>query len=282
MDAAVTDRALSAAREAADRAGVSVDLLREVHELEAAERLLSEVWNVEGQVVVAAHLMKALLYSGNYVSGALSNGQLVGTSIGFVGRHDAGVHLHSHITGVSNSMQGRSVGFALKQHQRAWALQQGFEEVVWTFDPLVRRNGYFNIVKLGAEIVAYERDFYGAMRDAINAEDDSDRCVVSWRLASPRAIEAARGHSYEAMGDPEQPTVVLGPDDAGTPQLSLQAGDVLAVQVPEDIVALRRSQPDQAHSWRRALRDAFEWAFADGYRVTGMTREAGYLLRRPS
>jgi predicted GNAT superfamily acetyltransferase len=31
--------------------------------------------------------------------------------------------------------------------------------VTWTFGPLVRRNAYFNLVKLGATAVAFHKDF---------------------------------------------------------------------------------------------------------------------------
>ncbi|PJI52362.1 hypothetical protein CTI14_43535, partial [Methylobacterium radiotolerans] len=67
--------------------------------------------------------------------------------------------LHSHIAGVSGRMRGRSVGFALKVHQRAWALSEGLEEISWTFDPLISRNAHFNLVKLAAEPTSYHRNF---------------------------------------------------------------------------------------------------------------------------
>ncbi|MFN2525639.1 MAG: GNAT family N-acetyltransferase [Actinomycetota bacterium] len=278
-DISFTERAERAADLAAARAGVLVHVLSEQHEIDAAERLLSEIWSINGQVVVPANLMKAMLHSGNYVSGALADGQLVGTSIGFLGRRKGSLHLHSHITGVSPALQGRHVGFALKQHQRAWALRNGLEEIVWTFDPLVRRNGYFNITKLGAEIVDYKANFYGEMRDDINADDDSDRCVVLWRLASDRAADASEGRGGAQIAS-EAAIVVLSQNAEGGPSPSLELGELLFAQIPDDIVSLRRSNKDQAAQWRQALREVFEWAFAEKYRVTGMTKDGGYLLSR--
>ena len=107
--------------------------------------------------------------------------ELVGISFGFLGfgeerrsqtevRHrSASIHLHSHITGVAPGHRGRSVGFALKQFQRSWALAHDVPTIEWTADPLVRGNVYFNLVKLGASIVAYHDDFYGPLRDRLNA-----------------------------------------------------------------------------------------------------------------
>ena len=46
------------------------------------------------------------------------------------------------------------------------------------FDPLVRRNARLNLVRLGADVTDYLPDFYGAMDDAVNAGDRSDRLLA--------------------------------------------------------------------------------------------------------
>ena len=68
----------------------------------------------------------------------------------------------------------------MKLHQRAWAADHGLAWVTWTFDPLVRRNAWFNIGVLGAEVHEYLVDFYGPIDDSINAGDESDRLLVAW------------------------------------------------------------------------------------------------------
>ena len=102
---------------------------------------------------------------------------------------------------------GKHVGLALKQHQRRWALGRGIMTIEWTFDPLVRRNAYFNLVKLGARVVGYEPAFYGAMHDAFNDGDDTDRAVVRWNLE-----EKDRGPTEEIEG-----AVILDAGDDGRP-----------------------------------------------------------------
>ena len=70
-------------------------------------------------------------------------------------------------------------------------LSHDLNRVTWTFDPLVRRNAYFNLVKLGATAVAFHRDFYGSMHDTVNAGDLSDRILIEWNLDAPRAVQAS-------------------------------------------------------------------------------------------
>ena len=40
--------------------------------------------------------------------------------------------------------------------------------MMWTFDPLESRNGYFNFHKLMTTSSTYRADYYGPMRDALN------------------------------------------------------------------------------------------------------------------
>src|SRR3712207_7442617 len=77
--------------------------------------------------------------------------------------------------------------FRSKLHQRAWAIARGVHEVAWTFDPLVARNAWFNLTKLGARATEYLPNFYGPMDDGINGADESDRDRKSTRLNSSHA-----------------------------------------------------------------------------------------------
>ena len=64
----------------------------------------------------------------------------------------------------------------------------------WTYDPLIRRNARLNLVRLGAEVIAFLPDFYCELDDAITGADHSDRFEVRWRLDSRRTMRAlARG-----------------------------------------------------------------------------------------
>lgn len=270
-------RADDVADRAARQAGVVTYLIHDEEDVAAVEQLFLDVWGGESQM--PAPVVRALIEAGNYVSGAAADGQLVGASIGFFGCSEQALHLHSHMTGIAASMQGRGVGYALKQHQRAWAIRRGLREIRWTFDPLVRRNGYFNVVKLGADIVAYRPNFYGAMRDGLNRDDESDRCVVAWELDSERAWRAADGENSSELAL-SSCSVLVNESADGLPLVACETADTLIVYVPADIVNLRRTAPTRAHAWRRASREAFTWAFSEGYRVIGMTRKAAYILRR--
>jgi predicted GNAT superfamily acetyltransferase len=243
------------------------------------QRLFEEVWRpAEGDPPpVTAGLLRALAHSGAYVVGAFAGTQMVGASAGFF-TAPPGPALHSHITGVAPGAEQRGIGFALKVHQRAWALARGVPEVVWTFDPLVARNAWFNLAKLGALPTAYLEDFYGPMTDAINAGMASDRLLLTWRLRDP-AVAAA------CAGTPARPDVPAGAEPAlevGAelePVAARTGAAAVTVAVPPD---LERLEAGSRRAWRAAVREALGGRLAEGAAVTGFVRHPDrYLVEGP-
>jgi len=276
------------AARAAEVAGVAVRSLESIAELEAAIAVFDEIWAPEGgDSAIRLDLLRALTKAGNYASGAydLASGELLGACVGFFGPPSV-AELHSHIAGVVPAGLGRSVGFALKAHQRSWCLRRGVRVIAWTYDPLVRRNAHFNLVKLGARPAEYLRNFYGVMDDAINGGTETDRMLVHWDLLSPVASDASTGKPRPASFDDERArgaVVALAADDSGFPVAGLPVAGgsgsrVFLVGVPADIEAMRLSEPGLAAAWRTALRDVLSPLMAGGARVTGFDRSGWYVV----
>lgn len=241
-------------------------------ELRALSAFFDQLWG-RRTPALPLELLRALTAAGNYTAAAYTGEQLVGGLSGFLGRHGAQTILHSHILGVAVPAQRRGVGLALKHHQRAWARDLGIATITWTFDPLVARNARFNLRRLGARATAYLPDFYGPMDDGFNASSPTDRLLVSWdtREAAPAAAAAVQpGEAVWALraGDHGEP--VTGPWGAS-----------LRVQVPSDVVALRRDDPELARSWSLAVRATLGAALEDGYTVEGVDADGVYVLAAP-
>jgi predicted GNAT superfamily acetyltransferase len=261
--------------DAAAAAGVTVRTLDSLEDLSRVDALFGAIWGSAGQqVAMPVNLLRALTHSGSYVAGAWQAHQLVGAAVAFLGEREGETELHSHVAGVSRGLQGGGIGFALKLHQRAWAAARGIRRVEWTYDPLVRRNGWFNLVKLGARAVAYYPNFYGIMEDELNGSDETDRGLISWDVLSETAVarEDHRAVRLLSIGADGSPVV-----DADGPALP---HDSLLCQVPDDIVVMRRLQPGLAAEWRLALRGTMGRVMQAGYVATGMTSDGSYLLER--
>ncbi|MEX2393320.1 MAG: GNAT family N-acetyltransferase, partial [Actinomycetota bacterium] len=211
--------ARSIATEAADRAGVTVEPVTSLDQIADVIGVFDRIWGTsDGSGHLPAEVLRAQIHAGNYASCASLDGTIAGAVVGFLGLEaDATVFLHSHILGVDAARHGGSIGFALKQDQRAWCLERGIDRVTWTYDPLVRRNAHFNLNKLGADAAAYLENFYGVMPDAINAGDDTDRLLISWPLLSDRTEHAARVGSVESTFDVDPTMIALDEDPNGAP-----------------------------------------------------------------
>jgi predicted GNAT superfamily acetyltransferase len=274
------DQAVQAADAAGQAAGVSVREVLDLDELGDVVDLFATIWGRNESPPVTLELLRAFTKAGNYVGGAFEGDTLVGACVGFF-HAPAEDALHSHIAGVSAAASGRSVGFALKLHQRAWALLRGVSEIAWTFDPLVSRNAHFNLVKLGAVPVEYLPNFYGAMPDRINGADDSDRLLVRWPLRAPEVESASWGEPIRVPVGPDAVAALhAGPD--GLPVRGRLDGDTSLVGVPADIEALRRTDPAAAQLWRVAVREVLTELVANGSLITGFDRVGGYVVRRPT
>lgn len=291
MGGAAAEAAVSSERWAS-KAGVEIELVDSEGAAREAVTVLSRVWpQPDGSQPFPPELAWALAHSGNYVAVARTPEGPVAAAVAFRGRDQDGDHLHSHMLGVVGPHQGANIGFAVKQHQRAWALGHGLDRITWTFDPLIVRNAYFNVMKLGARLTRFYVDFYGALSDGINAGDETDRCLVTWMLTEDRVVRAAAGEvpacdldallAAGAVG-------VLEPGPNGTPDVSDVpdrsaggAAPVRLVHVPADAVDVRRADPARSREWRHALRHALVGAFAGGFEVTAVSRDGWYVISRP-
>lgn len=269
------------ARDAARAAGVELRLLTT---LEDADRIIGVMVATWGEhQLVPREMIRALADSGNIPYGAFRGDELVGYVLGWMALDGDGPHVHSHMLAVLPGSRSGGVGYALKLAQRAQALEAGYRVVRWTFDPLQARNAHFNLNKLGVLCDRFHRDFYGAMSDALNRGDRSDRLVVRWDL--DRAIGSSTGpagphvDALRAGGPLEMPTPELGEEPA------LATGGSVRVGIPGDYVGLKERDPALASEWRDAVGDVLDRCFDLGMIVVGLTRDPDgprYVLTAPA
>ncbi len=232
---------------------IEIRMLHTADEMIELGEVFQQVWGSVTQLVTIEILM-AVSHSGGYVSAAYETRgdgeRMLGASVGILARHHGQPALHSHITGLLPGARRSGLGRAMKMHQRRWAEAHDIEWIVWTFDPLVRRNAWFNIEILGAEVHEYLPSFYGTMTDAINAGDESDRLLMAWPVVSG-----------DARSD-RSPVV----------------GERTLVPTPNDVVTLRRTDPAAVGEWRSSTRSALQGALEGGGRIVGFTEHGEYVV----
>jgi predicted GNAT superfamily acetyltransferase len=228
--------------------------IRELHSLQDqfhARMIFDTVWPAMNETQVTANMLQALVHSGSYLVGIFDGAKIVGASFAFPSIEPE-IHLHSHMTAFIESHRDQGLGTLVKMHQWKWAKERGYSSITWTFDPLVRRNARLNILKLGADLIEYTPNFYGNMADELNNGDESDRIMVRWdtggEMPTPRA------------------------------EISEPPYDAELIPLPQDIIELRRKEPELSNRYRLEVREAFLTAFAAKKKVTGFTAHNEYVL----
>jgi predicted GNAT superfamily acetyltransferase len=267
-----TGGAWELARAAARAANVD---LRPLTTLEAFDQAIDVIVATWGAFQLPPReLMRALAHSGNVPFGAYDRERLVGFVLGWAGVDGEGLHVHSHMLAAVPDRRHRGVGYALKLAQRARALEQDIHVARWTFDPLVARNAWFNLGKLGAIADGFERSFYGEMTDEINRGDRTDRLMIRWDLdpePSPRPVPTGLPVVLAAAGDPDAMRPV--------PAFRGPTPDGAVIEVPSDHAELRRRDPELGASWRDGVAGALERCMAEGLIVSGFDRDrSAYVL----
>ena len=231
---------------------IQVRELENLQDQDSGRKIFDLTWAMDAGTEITPNLLQVMVHSGSYLSGAFVDNKIVGAAFAFPATN-SGLHLHSHMTAVLDEYRDQGVGYALKIDQWNWAKKYRYSYLSWTFDPLVRRNAKLNIVKLGVDISAYYPNFYGAMPDALNAGDESDRLMVSWSTD---------------IDEPKSRKLITNPE----------LDDIL-IEIPEDIVAIRSKNQSESMKWRRRVRDQFLAAFEKNGKVIGFSANNEYVVR---
>jgi predicted GNAT superfamily acetyltransferase len=254
-------------------------ILRTLAELAHAERLQEEVFGVSERDLIPANELIVVAETGGAVIAAFlpedpdrAAGILLSWG-GFLGRP----RVVSDFLAILPEARGLGLATELKRLQAAIALSRGFEEIVWTVDPLRAANARLNFGKLGATADRYEIDRYGStFATTLYGGLPTDRLHITWDIRSPRVISRLLGQV-----ETRQPAEIhAAPFRPGMRE------DTALVAIPADIDTLLVAQPDQALSWRLRIRETLCQAFGEGFAITGFQPALGdsdptYLLERP-
>lgn len=270
--------------------GIEIRLLETWDEMANVEQVQRAVWGDEERNIVHQHMLVSIARNGGQILGAFDAGRLVGCSIGFLGTDVsdatrpamANLKLFSKRVGVLEAYRDRGVGYQLKLAQRDFAQQRGIRLITWTFDPLLSRNAYFNMRKLGAVASVYYHDYYGTESPSLTLAGSSDRLQADWWITSRRVERRLKGEreglTLEQYLGAE--TAILNPTTAatdGTPwpgERFVEPRSMLAlVEIPSDYQRIVQSDLALAQAWREHSREVFARVLGEDYVVTDFLHE---------
>ena len=250
-------------------------LLRTLEEFAPVEAIERDTLGFDDVDLLSASALMTVPETGGEVIAAFLPGvgdaeQMIAAGIGWGGFVDGRPRIISDFLGVTHSARSIGVGSAMKRLQAAVASTAGFEEIVWTVDPLRAANARLNFGKLCAYCDHYERNRYGeAMGQSHYGGLPSDRLHITWPLTSQRVIDALIGI----------------PRSSAT--LNNSSSATRRVAIPNDIDAVLSHSRAEALAWRMRVRGELEPLFAAGWVITDFASagtpggDAGLVLTHP-
>lgn len=274
-----------------------ISIMEHAEDMPAVEDLQRIVWPGSDAEIIPAHMLLASVHNGGLLLGAFIENKLAGFVYSFLGISDTaeGRHLkhHSQMLGVHPDYRLSGIGFALKRAQWQMVRRQGIERITWTYDPLLSRNAWLNITRLGAVCNTYYEDYYGELRDELNKGLPTDRFQVDWWLNTRRVNRRLSRQARAALDlahylSAEIPIVNPSTLNAsGLPEPSIdvvlpKAGNganLLLVEIPADFNGLKTTDNALALRWRLSTRSIFHELFNLGYLVTDFIHLPGIQQR---
>ena len=260
--------------------------IRQVHSVEDAGHchdLAVRVWG-EGAACSTAQLSVHGHYGGVLLL-AWYDADPIGFLFSFPARYRGEFVLWSHETAVLPQYIHQGIGTMLKLRQRELAAEIGYQHIAWTFDPLISRNAYFNLQKLGARVVEYKVNAYGTDEsDAINQGLETDRFIVVWETAP-------NDEPRETSGDlPRPPLIRVGADQAPLVEERVRGGSLtwlsqgwvimeqdapqVITEIPLSFESLLLNNRPLAETWRHTFRTMAEVLLEQGYQPVALTYDA--------
>lgn len=260
-----------------DPGGIVLRPLETYAEYRACVDLQRATWGADFTECVPAAILMVGQKIGGITAGAFGpDGRLLGFVFGLTGILDGRPVHWSDMLAVRDEARGWGLGRRLKVYQRELLLERGVDVAYWTYDPLVARNAHLNLNRLGAEVLEYVQDMYGAdTASELHSGLGTDRFVVLWRLRSRRVEQALAGHPPDFTPFRDAPVVNAEPEAGGPPvEKALPDAPAVRVEVPADIQAVKAASRETPARWRTTTRRAFLHYLSRGYRVAGFHHDA--------
>jgi predicted GNAT superfamily acetyltransferase len=223
-------------------------------------RLLADALGFSAREAVPGWQMLTAARRGGVALAAWREAELAGWSYAFPAI-DAGrrPYLFSCGLAVRADMRSRGVGRALKEAQRAAALERGYDLIAWTAEPLSSRALYLYLTILGARITGYAAGLYEDVREGGGLPQDD--VEIEWRLHA----RAPERHAVTGAELTRTAAIEDGPRRLMAVVDEHREGPV-SVELPWDLERLRRDHPAEALRWRAGVRSTLTRLLDGGYR----------------
>lgn len=171
-------------------------------------------------------------------------------------------YLYLDMIGVSPKHEGCGLAFNMLKRAKAIARKRNLKSIRWTYDPLMANNANLYIKKLGATVNKYYEDYYTNL-SGINSGIPIDRLWAVLPTKSRRKTSKAPSITI-SINDYPKTSILIKPMTRS-----------IAIEIPDNIVDIKRRSVKNAINVRLASRKTFQTLFSRGYIINGFCRKNG-------
>ncbi len=235
--------------------------LTAIKDLELLGDIEQNIWNTHRLPI---HQTLTAVKNGGIIIGAFEEDKIIGFSYAFAGFKDGQTYLCSHMLGIEENYRSKGIGEQLKKKQQKIAVQKGYTEIRWTYDPLETRNAYLNLTKLNGICSVYMENAYGEMNDGLNKNLPSDRFEVHWHISSEH-VTGVEVKNYDNPVPLNEVSVHNGIPACTIIHSEKLTAEVYSFTVPKDFQHVKTENHELALNWRMTTRNLFQELFSEGY-----------------
>jgi chorismate synthase len=247
---------------------VEIEVLRNIDSAREITDVIKSAWGSVSLDQDIKDIFLAANFNGGISLVAREHGKIKGINFGFPGYRSGKLYLYSHLTGIANDVKGSGIGYALKIAQKNWAVENGYDLITWTFDPLMRVNASLNIGKIGAISRNYHFNFYGKLDDSLNFGLNTDRILSEWWLNIPKLPVPVPHVIYNVAKVPDHFVLDYNEKNIG-------------VEIPADFLNLKKLDMESAGQIQKTTGKIISSLFTNGYIICGFLKKNNmYVLTR--
>ncbi|MXQ55932.1 GNAT family N-acetyltransferase [Shimazuella alba] len=243
---------------------VTIKRICTYEELKEVAAIRRELWTDDGEV--ALDHMKFISDHGGIILGAYKGNQMVGYVYSFPGYQRNQVYLILQNIGVLPAYQHQKIGESLMQYLKEEAKKIGYQEIIWTYEPLESVNAYVYLHKMGAVSSEYLKNCY---------EDDPqglaiDRFLTRWDLTDPNQKSSSPLSTFAIEQSFKIDYNINSESPLELDFANLEKYPYVLIPVPSSLKTIRSRT--QLHGWRAFTRTVFFQLFNHGWEVFNLIK----------